>query len=202
VITDFERIKLFGAFISKEYSRELLRLLYLYKDISSSEAASRVGMHIKTVQEFFDALNEVGLLDKKEAYEGKRPYFRYTLKSNDVKIQFSIAGLIPNDKDHSAGELFIREKKNANVKFTIARNKLFFSSVSIWLGKGRETTEKKISLTIPQGRFLFNLPFPNADFAKVPEIMRKAEVLDEHKSEIIDIVKLLIDHKVIEIKET
>ncbi|MFH1198087.1 MAG: hypothetical protein V1720_20465 [bacterium] len=201
MISDFEKIKLFGSYISKEYSKELLRLLYLYKDISASEAASRVGMHIKTVQEFFDALSEVGLLDKKEAYEGKRPYFRYTLKSDNMKIQFNIAGLIADTDNHFGKELSVRERKNANVKFSIARNKLFFSGVSIWTGKGRDTVEKKISLTIPQGKFLFNLPFPNADFTSIHEIMRKAEVPDEHESEIIDIVKLLIEYKVIETKE-
>ena len=198
MITDFEKLKLFGAYISKEYSDKLLRLLYLYKDISASEAASRVGMHIKTVQEFFDALYEVGIADKKEVYESKRPYFRYTLKSTTLEMRLNINDLVPQNDNAAAGDILIRERKNANVRFTTARNKLFFSSVSVWIGKGRETEEKKVNLTIPQGKFLFNLPFPNAGFLSVSEIMKKAEVSEEHKSEIIDIVNLLIEHKVIE----
>ncbi len=199
MITDFEKIKLLGSYISKDYSKELLRLLFLYKDISASEAASRVGMHIKTVQEFFDALSQIDLLEKNEVYESKRPYFRYILKTNVINIKLDINELIPQIVN-AQKELLIREKKNANVRFTTARNKLFFSTVSVWIGKRRDTFEKKISLTIPQGKFLFNLPFPNGDFLTIPEIMAKAEVSDEHKSEIIDIVDLLIEYKVVETK--
>ncbi len=201
MISDFEKIKLFGAIISKEYSKDLLRLLYLYKDISSSEAASRLGMHIKTVQEFFDALYEAGLLNKREVYESKRPYFRYSFNLNRIDLSLDVKELIDLNKSGETPELFIREKKNANVRFTTARSKLFFSSVSVWIGQGRETIEKKVNLTIPQGRFLFNLPFPNAEFLSIPEIMKKADVSDEHISEIIDIVHLLTEHGVIEIKE-
>lgn len=201
MIKDFEKIKLFGSAISKEYSKDLLRLLYLYKDISASEAASRMGMHIKTVQEFFDALHETGLLDKREVYESKRPYFRYSFSLDGIELSLNVKELVDLNKSGDTPELLIREKKNANVRFTTARSKLFFSSVSVWIGQGRETTEKKVSLTIPQGRFLFNLPFPNAEFLSVPEIMKKADVSDEHKSEIIDIVHLLTEHGVIEIKE-
>ncbi|MDQ7816391.1 MAG: hypothetical protein RDU14_05150 [Melioribacteraceae bacterium] len=201
MIKDFEKIKLFGAVISKEYSKDLLRLLYLYKDISASEAASRMGLHIKTVQEFFDALYEAGLIEKREVYESKRPYFRYSFNSDEINISINVKDLVIKNSEPGNPELFIREKKNANVRFTTARNKLFFSSVSVWIGQGRETTEKKVSLTIPQGKFLFNLPFPNADFLSIPEIMKKAEVTDEHKSEIIDIVNLLKEHGVIEIRE-
>lgn len=201
MITDFDRIKLFGTYISKDYSKELLRLLFLYKDISASEAASRMGMHIKTVQEFFDGLSEAGLLEKREAFEGKRPYFRYSLKSNEIEIHFSIDTIIAKTESHSGDELFIREAKNAKVKYTIARNKLFFSGVSVWSGKGRDIIEKKISLTTPQGMFLFNLPFPNADFASVTDIISKVQIPEEHRSEIIDIVKLLIEYKVIETRD-
>jgi hypothetical protein len=200
MITDFDKIQLFGSFISKGYARDLLRLLYLYKDISASEAASRVGLHIRTVQEFFDAFAEVGLLDKKEVYESKRPYFRYTLNSDDIGIQFNISGIVPDDDQSDKNEIHIRERKNANVRFTIARNNLFFSSVSIWTGKGRETEEKKVSLTTAQGKFFYNLPFPNADFASVTQIMNKSDVTEEHRSEIMDIVNLLIEYNVIEKK--
>ena len=55
---DFDKIKLVSGYIAKDYSKDLLRLLYLYKDVSASEAASRLGLHIRTVQEFFDAMVE------------------------------------------------------------------------------------------------------------------------------------------------
>ena len=198
MITDFEKVKLFGAYISKDYSKELLRLLYLYKDISASEAASRMGMHIKTVQEFFDAFSEVGVIEKREVFESKRPYFRYSFNLKKIEISLDTEELAGERKSADKNELYIRERKNTNVRFSIARNKLFFSTVSLWIGKGREKTEKKINLTVPQGKFLFNLPFPNAEFLTISEIMKKAEIEKENRPEIIDIVNLLIEHNVIE----
>ena len=58
--------------------------------------------------------------------------------------------------------------------------------------------QRKINLSIPQGRFLFFLPFPNADPQQINEIMRKAEVDPANTSEILDIVDALIGFGVIE----
>jgi len=66
------------------------------------------------------------------------------------------------------------------------------------MGKGRERTERKISLTVPQGKFLFHLPFPTAYFESVASIMQKADVEESEISEILDIVYALIKLKVIE----
>ena len=68
----------------------------------------------------------------------------------------------------------------------------------IWLGEGRNKKEKKINLTISQGKFMYNLPFPSADFESVETIMDKAKLTDEHESEILNIVNDLILFKVIE----
>jgi hypothetical protein len=70
--------------------------------------------------------------------------------------------------------------------------------VTIWTGNGREREERKIKLTTPQGKFLYHLPFPNAEPLTVDEIMDKAGV-DEHLApEIIDLVQLLEKYMVIE----
>jgi len=69
------------------------------------------------------------------------------------------------------------------------------------MGQGRERTERRLNLSIPQGRFLFHLPFPTADFEKVEDIMKKAEVESDHTPEILDIVNALIDFGVIETAE-
>lgn len=55
-----------GALISKEYSQDFLALLLSYQDISASEAASRLGLHIRTAQEFLDGLAELDILSKQE----------------------------------------------------------------------------------------------------------------------------------------
>ncbi len=69
------------------------------------------------------------------------------------------------------------------------------------LGDGRERSEKKVNLTNAQGKFLFNLPFPEANFATVDHIMKKAVVDAEHLSEIMDIVNLLVENHVVETME-
>ena len=94
--------------------------------------------------------------------------------------------------------LRIREKQNAKVKFTTSRSNDYISNLSIWTGEGRNRSEKKINLSIPQGKFLFHLPFPSADFLSIMEIMQKAGVDMINTPELIDIVNVLIEFNVIE----
>jgi DNA-binding transcriptional ArsR family regulator len=198
---EFDKIRLVSGYISKDYSRDLLRLLYLYKDVSASEAASRLGLHIRTVQEFFDAMAEAGLVSKTEVFESKRPYFRYSRKGEKIKFEIDLNDLAEEKEGSDEHELFLREKKHATARFTTSRNKLYFSSVTIWIGEGRESSEKKINLTNAQGRFLFHLPFPDAEFLSLSEIMKKAGVEEENRKEILDIVALLDEHNVVETRK-
>ncbi len=197
---EFDKIKHVSGYIAKDYSRDLLRLLYLYKDVSASEAASRLGLHIRTVQEFFDAFSDSGFLTKTEVFESKRPYFRYSRKSDKLKMEINLKSIAEEEKGKAEGDIWLKEKKNASARFTTSRNKLYFSSVTIWIGEGRESSEKKINLTNAQGKFLFHLPFPDADYMSVSNIMKKAEVEEENRKEILDIVSVLEEHGVIEIK--
>ena len=57
-MNDTTKIALLGSLLSKKYARDLLRLLKVYQDISSSEAASRLNLHVQTVQEFLEGLVE------------------------------------------------------------------------------------------------------------------------------------------------
>jgi transposase len=197
---EFDKIKLVSGYIAKDYSRDLLRLLYLYKDISASEAASRLGLHIRTVQEFFDSFADSGFLSKTEVFESKRPYFRYSRKSDKLKIEINLKSIADEKEVKGEKEILLREKKHATARFTTSRNKLYFSSVTIWIGEGRDSSEKKINLTNAQGRFLFHLPFPDAEYMSMTDIMKKSEVEDENRKEVEDIVALLEEHNVIETK--
>jgi len=49
-----------------------------------------------------------------------------------------------------------------------------------------------------QGKFLFHLPFPDAEPMTIERIMEDAEVESEHKLEVEDLVKELVELKVIE----
>ena len=51
-----------------------------------------------------------------------------------------------------------------------------------------------------QGKFLYHLPFPSAQSLSINDIMKKAEVKESFTSEIIDIVELLEEHQVIDVK--
>jgi hypothetical protein len=194
----FKEAAVLGSFLAKDYAEEFFKLLVNYRSISSSEAASRLNLHIKTAQDFLEAMTHLGFLEKEEVYERKRPYNRYTLLVNKINMELELESLGTNKDPEDQSTTRIREHKNAGVNFYTARNNQYFSSVAVWIGKGRERTERKISLTKPQGKFLFHLPFPTAYFESVTSIMQKANVEESEISEILDIVYALIELKVIE----
>lgn len=195
----FEEAARFGTYISKSFAKDIFRLLNNYRDISASEAASRLGIHIQTVQDFLEAMSELGVLEKKEAIERKRPYYRYTLQMQKIVFELDLVEELKNTEGNSLENSKIREKKNAGVRFSLARNGQYFSNVAIWVGKGRERTEKKINLTTAQGKFLYNLPFPDGEHLSIEEIRIKAGIESEDLPEIKDLAEELIQYKVIEV---
>ncbi|MCU0461014.1 MAG: hypothetical protein MUF36_03195 [Bacteroidales bacterium] len=197
---DFKEASKLGSCLSKDYAEGLFRLLVTYESISSSEAASRLNLHIKTVQDFMEDLFSLQILDREEVYEGKRPYFRYKLKVKKIFFEIDLESF-PGDEPVTDARLNlkIRERKNAGVRFTTSRSNDYISNVVIWAGEGRNRTERKINLSMPQGKFLFHLPFPTADFITVKDIMNKAGIDDTNTPEIVDIVFVMIEFGVIEI---
>jgi predicted transcriptional regulator len=198
---DFKKAAILGLYISKDYAEGLFRLLATYNDISASEAASRLGIHIKTVQDFMEAMASINILKKTEATESKRPYFRYSLKTRKIQMEIDLDELfqIQNEPKGKLA-LKIREMKNAGARFTTSRNNQYISSIVIWRGKGRDQKERKLNLSIPQGKFLYHLPFPSAEFKSISDILKNSEVDRTHTSEILDIIDVLIDFEVIESK--
>jgi hypothetical protein len=197
---DIENIAMLGTLLSKKYGRELFKLLKVYHDISASEASSRLGLHVQTVQEFLESTASIGLTEKKEVIEKKRPYYRYSLIRDTLALRFDINELVGEDeanyiRDH--GKL-VREKKNTTAHFTTSRSGNFFSAISVSEGSGRQRSQRRINLTSAQGRFLFHLPFPDAKPMTIDSIMQDADVEQEKKPEIEDIVSELIKLDVIE----
>jgi predicted ArsR family transcriptional regulator len=194
---DFQTASTLGSFLSKDYAEALLVLLATYRDISASEAASRLNLHIQTAQDALETMTSLGILSKVEVSEKKRPYFRYRLAQESIRLEIDLREL---REDKPAGTLSqpIREKRNTKARFTTARSGDAISSVAIWKGEGRDRKERRINLTTPQGRFLFYLPFPNAEPMTVRDIMRKADLAEELSPEILDIVSELTKLGVIE----
>jgi predicted transcriptional regulator len=193
---DFKKAAVLSNYLSKSYAEDLFRLIVTYQDISASEAASRLEMHIRTVQEFLDTMVVFGILDKKEVNEKKRPYYRYSLKKKRIELIIDLEEEFEKDEKHRS-EFKIRELKNSGAKFSIARNGEFFSAISIWTGDARAGKERKINLTNSQGKFLFFLPFPDADPLTIDEIIKRGNIDQIHRPEILNIVNELIDLKVI-----
>ena len=193
---DFKTATKLSSFISKDYAQDFFELLANYQDISASEAASRLGLHIRTAQDFLEGLAELEVLKKEQVYEKKRPYFRYSLATQRISIEVDLTEI---KKEQKPGDLsrLIREKANAGANFSLARGGEYISHVSFWTGEGRDRKEHKISLTTPQGTFLFHLPFPKADFLSIADIMRKASVDETYVPEILDIVDLLLKYEII-----
>ena len=194
---DFKTAAVLGAQISKDYAEDLFQLLVTYQDISASEAASRLGLHIRTAQDFLDAMASLDILDKREVYEKKRPYFRHALKAQRIVMDIDLTQI---RKPRTFGDLDrkIREKAHAGASFSMARCGDRLSHVTFWTGSGRDRKEHRINLTDPQGAFLYHLPFPNAEFLSVADIMHKAGVGEQLAPEILDIVDVLTRHKALE----
>ena len=194
---NFKTAAKIGSYISKDYAEEFFELLVKYQDISASEAASRLGLHIRTAQDFLEGLAELDILYKEEAQEKKRPYFRYSLKTYQISIEVNLNNIVKEQKPGTMARQ-LREKTNAGANFSLARGGEYISHVSLWKGEGRDRKERKISLTKPQGMFLYHLPFPNAEYISMADILRKAGVDDVFFPEIMDIVEVLEKNDVIE----
>lgn len=195
---DFKQAAKLGSILAKDYAEDIFRLLANYHDVSASEAASRLNLHIKTAQEFLETMASLGILHREEVYEKKRPYNRYRLKTDRIHMDIDL-GVLKKDRDYQ-NQLSrrIKEKKNAGARFTTARNFQAISSVIIWSGTGRDRRERRINLTMAQGKFLFHLPFPTAPAVSIREIMDHAGVSETHVAEVMDLVALLQDLSVIE----
>ena len=195
---NFENAALYGAILSKDYAEDFFKLLVNYQDISASEAASRLSLHIRTAQDFLENLTALEVVKKTEVFERKRPYFRYTLVQTKLKLELDLS-LFEKENPGEGLSRLIREMKENGANFAIARTGDCFSTVTVWEGEGRERQEHKISLTTPQGKFLFHLPFPQARPVTISDIMEKAVVEEDYSKEIQDIVDELIRLDVIEV---
>ncbi len=193
----FEQSRRLAAIVAKDYARDFLTLLVIYRDISASEAAARLNIHIKTAQDFLEGLETAGILDKHEALEGKRPYFRYSLKAHFINITFDLDELYDPKIHRSAMGWKIKERKNSGVLFKEGRGERI-ASVHVFEGSGRSREERRFNLTECQGRFLFYLPFPTEAPSPVSAILHKAALTDDCIPEIIDLVNLFLKQKVIE----
>ncbi|MBU8920708.1 MAG: hypothetical protein KOO63_02500 [Bacteroidales bacterium] len=195
---DFLNASKLGSLISKEYARSFFRLLATYSDISASEAASRLDIHIKTAQDFLEGLHQFKIVSRKEVSEKKRPYFRYSLIRKQLTIDIDLAGLADPPSAGKESLILIKEKKNSGVIFKTFGKNDFISSIHFFTGKGRSRDERRISLTNPQGKFLFHLPFPTENHLSVEHIMKKSDTPRSYLPEIMDIVDLLIDNGIVE----
>lgn len=196
---EFKQVAQLGAFLSKEYTEAFLKLIVAYNSISASEAASRIGLHIKTAQDFLEGLTQLGVLIKEEVYEKKRPYYRYSLKKPKIEFTIDFTYLFGRKKPEAALAKKIRERKNADIVFSIVGSNQYISNIVLRTGEGRERREKRINLTHMQGRFLYHLPFPSAPPMSVKEIMRKADVKESYAPEIVDLVEVLEIHQVLDV---
>jgi predicted transcriptional regulator len=197
---DFRTAAAIGACLARDYAEDVFDLLVTYQDLSASEAASRLGLHVRTAQDFLEALAAVGIVARREVYEKKRPYFRYALTTTRLVIDLDLGQI---RRPHTADDLRrrIREKADSGTRFSVARSGDRISQVISWTGEGRERKEHRISLTDPQGLFLYHLPFPGAEPLSIADILRRAGVSEDLAPEVLDLVDVLARHDAIEVLE-
>ncbi|UCG27801.1 MAG: hypothetical protein JSV24_00145 [Bacteroidales bacterium] len=197
----FDKASNIASLLAKGFARDFLRLLVTHRNISASEAASRLDLHIQTAQDFLERLYNEKIVIREEVTEGKRPYFRYELVKRDIKIDLDLNSLVDRGYEHSLKNHLIRERKNSGAIFNTPASQDYITSLIVFMGKGRNRKERKINLTRPQGRFLFHLPFPGSDHARIIDIVKKAELAESSLPEILDLVKDLVNFGVIEKKK-
>lgn len=199
---DFNDVMILSNLISKDYSADMFRLLVNYKDISASEAATRLNLHIRTVQDFLEGLNSFGITEKYETSD-RKTYFRYFLKDKKIRLDIDLEKSFSDTRTKQDQlSIYIREKKGADVVYKTVGTNDFLSNMTIFTGKGRDRKEWKISLTLNQGSFLYNLPFPNSEPKTVKNIMEIGKVDEEYLGEVTDIIDLLASNGVIDIINT
>ena len=132
---DFAEAAKLANYIAKDYAEDFFALLVNYQDISASEAASRLGLHIRTAQDFLEALTELNVLDKQEVYEKKRPYFRYSLRTERISIELDLTQILRVQTPEDLARK-IRERSNAGANFSMARGGEEISYVSLWTERG------------------------------------------------------------------
>lgn len=195
---DFKTASKLGSLISKDYAQNFLRLLVVYKNISASEAASRLDLHTKTAQDFLEGLTSLGIASREEISEGKRPYFRYSLKKKKLAVNIDFSSLAEGKDDERGLKWQIRERKNSGAMFKTSGKGDRISAVHFFVGKGRGRSERKLNLTKDQGRFLFHLPFPTEPFATFADIVKKAGIDESSIPEVLDIVEVLVQSRIVE----
>lgn len=194
---DFRTAAKYGSLLAKDYAEDVFALLVNYQAISATEVATRLNLHIKTAQDFLESLYQLDIVSKEEVLEKKRPYYRYALKQTHIVIDINLLQVKQEPARNSLSRR-IREKENAGARFSVARNDVYITNVTIWSGNGRDREERKIKLTTPQGRFLYHLPFPKAEPLSVAEIMKKADLEEALAPEVLDLVQMLEKQDVIE----
>ncbi len=199
--SDFESAQRLAALVAKEYARDFFRLLVMYRDISASEAAARLSLHVKTAQDFLEGLEASGIVSKREAAEMKRPYFRFALKERKINFSIDLDSLYDSEHEPERWNWRIRERRDSGALFKEGRDSRI-SAVHVYAGTGRSRVERRLSLTECQGRFLFHLPFPTEDSLTVEAIAAKAGIPRDCLLEIVDLIDLLQAHGVIVVEKT
>jgi len=129
---DFETAAALGSLLARDYSRPMFELLVTYRDLAASEAASRLNLHIRTVQDYLDALTDLGIATKTEVREGKRPYYRYSLAEQKLTVALDLGRLTARSDIGDGLARRIRERAGSGADFVPARGANRISSVSYW----------------------------------------------------------------------
>jgi predicted transcriptional regulator len=195
---DFETASRLGALISRDYAQQFFKLLVVYQDISASEAASRLNIHVKTAQDFLEGLHRNEILSRREVIEKKRPYFRYSLAKTRVTIEVELSMLHSEKGDRKKLQWKIKERKHSGSMFKTFGKSDRLSAIHFFTGEGRSRKEIRLNLTGSQGNFLYYLPFPTESAAQISEIIEKSGVEPAAIPEILDIVEELIRYRIIE----
>lgn len=191
----YNEIKKLSLYLSRDYSDQIFHILLTYETVSASELASQLDLHIKTVQDFLEALADLKLLEAEKVVRHKRPYFRYKLIQDSINLNIDLSQVQEKSKLEFE-DMTLRMTKLPTVMLNTVKDSA--ESVTLFLKKNRRMHQKKIKFTPIQGKFLKTVPAHNSSAALFTDLLKKAEIEEKHLDEIKEIVQILITNKVLD----
>jgi predicted transcriptional regulator len=133
---------------------------------NSSFIASKLGLHILTVQRILDELARGGFVDTEEKRGVGRPSTIYTYKGGSFKVDLD--KLLSQYEYRSS---FVREKGSSDTRYSYDVDKEIINAIIIGGRRGR-----KIKLDQKMGKFLWCVPPPDSEGESVESIAKEASV--------------------------
>jgi predicted transcriptional regulator len=168
-----ELIRILGS----DHIFEIIDFLRKTPDKNASFIASKLNIHIVTVQRVLDTLEKYGFVRSSEKRGIGRPSKTFTYLGGEFKV--NLDGLL---SDYALKDKLVRESGNSDISFSYDVDKEIVNAVLIGGKKG-----EKVKLDPKTGRFLWLVPPPDSQGDPISQISSEAGL------SLIDAIKFCLE---------